>query len=504
MSALRGASISMITDVRVSGPGRGGASDPEPSDVVISGGEVVDIAPRGALRPKGEVLDGRGGWLVPGLWDHHVHMSQWAHASRRVSIGHGTSAAETAGLIGAVPPASDGTRVGVGFRDGLWPDAPSRAALDATTGTVPTYLISADLHSMWLNSAALHRAGRGDHPTGLLREDDAFTVMRDLDDVASGHSDAWVAAAAAEAAARGVVGIVDLDMAWNEEQWARRVSSGFDALRVEFGVYPDLLDRALADGLRSGDVVRGVSADRAAFAELVRVGPLKVITDGSLGTRTAACTHAYPGDGRDFGALNVDEIRLLELMTAATAGGLRCAIHAIGDLAASNALDAFALTGAWGSIEHAQLVAHADVPRFARLGVAASVQPTHALDDRELIEAYWSEQTALAYPLRALTDAGATLLFGSDAPVAPIDPWGAIAEAVGRQRGIDPAWHPEQAVSHETALAASTHNGAGLVRPGSVADLAIVGADPLASPAEALRAMPVEATLIAGRITHLA
>lgn len=494
----------MIADVRVSGPGRGGASDPEPSDVVISGGRIVDIAPRGALRPVGEVLDGGGGWLVPGLWDHHVHMTQWAHASRRVSIGRGNSAAETAALVGAVPPASDGTRVAVGFRDGLWSDAPSRAVLDAATGTVPSFLISADLHSMWLNSAALARAGHGDHPTGLLREEEAFAIMRDLDDVASGHSDTWVAAAAAEAATRGVVGIVDLDMAWNETVWARRVSAGFDALRVEFGVYPDLLPRALAEGLRTNDVVRGVAADRAAFAELVRVGPLKVITDGSLGTRTAACTHPYPGDGRDFGMLNVDQARLLELMTAATAGGLRCAIHAIGDLAVSNALDAFTYTGAWGSVEHAQLVAHADVPRFARLGVAASVQPAHTLDDRELIESYWSEQTALAYPLRAFADAGATLLFGSDAPVAPIDPWGAIADAVGRQRGEQPPWHPEQAVSAERALAASTHNGAGIVRPGAVADLAVVGADPLASPAEALRVMPVEATLIAGRVTHLA
>lgn len=502
MSAVFGDTVAMVTNVRVSGAGRGGSSDAEPSDVVIAGGEVVDIAPPGALRARGEVLDGGGGWLLPGLWDHHVHMNQWARLAHRVPLGRARSAVEAAALIGAEEPGDDGTRVGTGFRDGLWADAPSLAVLDRATGGIPSYLLSADLHSVWLNSAALARAGHAGHPTGLLREDEAFAVMRALDQVPVEQSDAWVSRAATDAAARGVVGIVDLDMEWNETAWARRVSNGFDALRVEFGVYPDLLDCALAEGLRSGDAVRGVSDARASFATLARVGPLKVISDGSLGTRTAACTHPYPGE-HGHGTLNVDRAQLLELMTRATAGGLRCAIHAIGDLACSNALDAFALTGGWGSIEHAQLVAHADVPRFARLGVAASVQPLHALDDRPLVEAYWAEQTALAYPLRAFADSGATMLFGSDAPVAPIDPWATIAEAVGRQRAGAEPWHPEQAVSHDVALAASSHNGQGRVRPGAVADLVVVGADPLGVAPAALRDMPVHATLLGGRVTHV-
>ena len=102
------------------------------------------------------------------------------------------------------------------------------------------------------------------------------------------------------AARRGVVGLVDLDMAWNEDAWARRLAAGFDILRVEFGIYPHHLDRAIVEGLRSGDPVRGASSD------LVHVGPLKVITDGSLGTRTAACSHAYPGDPHNHGLLTVD------------------------------------------------------------------------------------------------------------------------------------------------------------------------------------------------------
>ena len=118
---------------------------------------------------------------------------------------------------------------------------------------------------------------------------------------------------------------------------------------------------------------------------------------------------------------------LVEMMTRATGAGLECAVHAIGDVANSHALDAFAATGATGTIEHAQLLAHADIPRFARLGVSASVQPEHAIDDRDMTDSIWSGQTGVAYPLRSLAAAGTNLLFGSDAPVAPLDPWAAMA-----------------------------------------------------------------------------
>jgi hypothetical protein len=194
-------------------------------------------------------------------------------------------------------------------------------------------------------------------------------------------------------------------------------------------------------------------------------------------------------------------------MTAATGAGLSCAIHAIGDIANSHALDAYALTGAVGTIEHAQLVAHADIPRFARLGVGASVQPEHAIDDRDLTDSIWADQTALPYPLRGLADTGANLLFGSDAPVSPLDPWAAMAAAVFRTRDGRPAWRPEQGVDAATALAASTHGGstAGeVIEPGARADLALIESDPLVAPEAELRAMGVLSTLIAGRLTHLA
>lgn len=489
----RGDRIDVLADVRVAG--HGGLGGSEVVDLHLGDGRVLDVAPAGALPRRGAVHDGEGAWVVPGLWDHHVHVLQWALVAQRQPLGAATSAVEAAAIMGNAPVLGDGRRVGTGFRDALWADAPSLELLDRTTGDIPTYLINADVHSVWLNSAALRKEGMIS-PDGLLRETPAFEVSRRLNLVDPLTGDALVAQMAQAAAARGVVGIVDLDMAWNAESWRRRLAAGFDALRVEFGIYPDFLDRAVDEGLRSGDVPEGAESD------LVHVGPLKVITDGSLGTRTAACSHPYPGDPHDLGMLTVDPDDLIAWMTRAAGAGIECAIHAIGDVANAHALDAFAASGAWGRIEHAQLIAHADIPRFARLGVAASVQPEHAVDDRDLTDRLWRLQTALAYPLRSLADAGATVLFGSDAPVSPLDPWAAIAAAVHRTRDGREPWHPEEAVDMQTALTASTHRGASAdVEPGSHADLVLCGADPFEATADGLRAMAVSATLLGGRVT---
>lgn len=496
-----GASIGAVANVRVGGAGRELLPDGGPVDIVIADGAIADIAPAGALRLAGDVLDGDGGWLIPGLWDHHVHVVQWALVAQRAALGGATSAAHAARLMADAPVLAEGRRVGTGFRDAFWADEPALDLLDAATGEVPTYLINADVHSVWLNSAALRREGVAADGTGMLREEPAFEISRRLNLVDPGVGDGLVAAMAADAASRGVVGLVDLDMAWNEEAWARRTRAGFDTLRVEFGIYPDLLERAVAEQLRTGDVARGAASD------LARVGPVKAITDGSLGTRTAACSHAYPGDPHNHGLLTIAPDALRDLMMRATGAGLACAIHAIGDVANSHALDAFAATGAWGTIEHAQLVAHADLPRFARLGVGASVQPEHAIDDRDLTDSIWSPQTALPYPLRGLADTGANLLFGSDAPVSPLDPWAAMAAAVFRTRDGRTPWRPEQAVDAATALAASTHGGStrgARIEAGAPADLAIVAHDPLAATETQLRGMAVAATLLAGRVTHRA
>lgn len=492
-----GTRIGTVSGVRVSGPGREFLMDDEPVDIFIDDGRIVDIAPAGALAPRGEVLDGGGTWAVPGLWDNHVHTVQWALATERVTLGSASSASEAAAIMAAAAPLPDGRRVGSGFRDAMWPDAPSLELLDAATGGVPTYLINADVHSTWLNSAALRLEGF-DSVDGVLREEDAFEISRRLNAVDPERGDIAVRAAGERAASRGVTGLVDFDMAWNADAWPRRVAAGFAAHRVEFAIYPFDLDRAIGAGLQTGDLHEAPDVPTAA-AGLIRVGPLKIISDGSLGTRTAACSHSYPGAPGNFGVLTVPPAELSELLTIATGAGLAVAVHAIGDRAVTGALDAFTTSGAVGTIEHAQLVRHADLARFGRLGVVASVQPQHALDDRDLVGRHWVGQTSIGYPLGALRDAGVELRFGSDAPVAPLDPWQAISAAVTRTDDEREPWHPEERLTREQALRASVRTA---LRPGEPADIALCGLDPLVAAGPDLRGMPVVATLLAGRLTH--
>ena len=477
-------------------------------DVHLAGGRVVAVVPTGAS-PTGETspggirrleLDGR--FVVPGLYDRHVHFSQWAMVSRRLDLAGAESAAAVASLVGASVDRGEREVIGFGYRDGLWAETPTSAVLDAVSGEVPVVLVSADLHACWLNSAAARRYGVSDlaGTSGVLREDDCFRLVREIDDVADTVLDGWVADAARQAARRGVVGVTEYEMRWNRDDWLRRVTGGVDALRVSFGIYTQHLDRAIAERLRTGDEVPGT-------AGLVTVGGYKVITDGSLNTRTAWCFDPYPGLGaaeHPYGLATVAYDELVPLMRRAHGAGITPAVHAIGDQANARVLDAFEAVGCTGSIEHAQLLRRDDVARFARLGIVASVQPEHAMDDRDVADRYWAGRTDRAFMLADLAAAGVELALGSDAPVAPLDPWVAIAAAVGRTRDGREPWHPEQSIEVRAALAASTGGQGASVRTGLHADLAVLELDPYSASVDALRRMPVAATLLAGRFTHSA
>jgi predicted amidohydrolase YtcJ len=472
-------------------------------DLLVADGRVSAAGPDLAAPAGVEIVDLEGRTVLPGLWDNHVHFDQWALARQRLDLGSARSAADAVELVGGRlrhdPPAPGSPLVGAGFRDALWPDDPHRDLLDPVSATVPVVLISADLHCCWVNSAAAHRYGVAGHPTGVIRESDWHPIMDQLGELPGTVLDRYAAEAATAAAARGVVGIVDYEWPWQLDTWRSRFAAGFQRLRVVASVWPSHLDEPIGRGLRTGDPIPGTGG-------LLTMGPLKVISDGSLNTRTAYCHDPYPGlesSAHPCGMLLVPPAELVPLLRRATAAGLDCAVHAIGDRANTLALDAYAATGARGRVEHAQLLSPADLGRFAELGLVASVQPEHAVDDRDVADHYWAGRTHRSFAYRSLLDAGARLVLGSDAPVAPLDPWVTLAAAVHRSADGRPSWHPEQEIPLDVALAASA-GPSGPVGFGRTADLVITDLDPAAVAPDRLRAMPVTGTLLAGRWTHRA
>lgn len=479
-------------------------SRPGRHDVALQAGLIAAIRPaQGNARRTApgvnaeEVLDLEGRFVLPGLWDNHVHFTQWVIRQQRLDLTGSGSAAEVLAQVAAALPAGTAGEclVGFGFRDALWPDNPTRAGLDAVSGSTPVVLVSADLHCVWVNTAAVRALGISGADGGLVREAECFRTLEKLEDPDAVPFEAYLRAADA-AARRGVVGIVDFENADNLQLWPERVRHGVDALRVEVSVWPDRLAGAVDLGVKTGDVLdeRG----------LITMGPLKVIVDGSLNTRTAWCWDPYPGHpaGRESacGHNTVPMPELRTLMATARNAGIGAAIHAIGDRANTEVLDVFQDLDMTGVIEHAQLVRDTDFPRFRELGLAAGVQPEHAMDDRDVADMFWPGRTGRAFALASLHRDGAPLRLGSDAPVAPLDPWLALASAVSRSRDGREPWHPEQCLPAEVALAASAR-GRSTVQTGEVADLAIAELDPLSATGEELRTMPVSATLLGGRFT---
>ncbi|MCW2607836.1 MAG: hypothetical protein JWO60_2529 [Frankiales bacterium] len=476
-----------------------------PADVVdlrVRDGVLTDVAP-GLPADRGErVVDADGRWAVPGLWDAHVHLQQWTRTLQRLDVSGTGSPEEVTARVAARLAAGPVPRLLVGFgqRTATWPRTATVAELDAVCGEQPVVLVSADAHHGWMSSAALRMFGLEPSP-GPVEEMPWFAVLSRLEEQ-EGATGPALLTAVQDAAARGVVGVVDMEWETGRLAWPDRVAAGVDLLRVRPATYADGFDDLLATGLRTGDPLPGGRG-------LLTAGPLKVIFDGSLNTRTAYCCAPYPGGaagGR--GVLNLGLDELTALCRRAHAAGLEVAVHAIGDAAGTLALDALEASGARGSLEHVQLVATGDLPRFGRLGVRASVQPAHLLDDRDVTVALWADRQERSFALRSLADAGAELALGSDAPVARLDPWLAMAAAVHRSADDRPAWVPEEALTPREALAASTDGQR--LRPGARGDVVLLEDDPLApepdtaAAARRLRGVRVAATYLGGRETYRA
>ncbi|MGI5129601.1 amidohydrolase family protein [Pseudonocardia sp. CA-107938] len=453
-------------------------------DVEVAGGVIAAIRPAGT----GSGFDADGGTILPGLRDAHVHIGQWAAARQKVQLDGAHSAAEAVAQVSAAAGPGTGLVSGAGFRDALWPDQPHKDLLEAALPGRPVALSSQDLHTLWLSPAALALIGV-DHPTGVLVEDECYRATAALPGPDTATVDRWAREALAAAATRGVTAVDDFEFADTVVDWTRRAAQGPLATRVRCVIARHLLDTAIARGHRTGQVLDDPQ---------LTVGPLKLFVDGSLNTRTAWCCTPYPGtDSRGHLALPLPE--LTELVAKGAAHGITPAVHAIGDAAATVALDAFAAVGTPGRIEHAQLLDPADVARFVELGVTASVQPAHQPDDRDVADRWWAGRTGRAFPYADLHAAGVPLAFGSDAPVAPLDPWDGIASAVTRTDDERPPWHPEQALPLAAAVAASC-DGRTELAVGDVADLAVVAGDLTTS--TDLRATEVLLTAVAGRVTH--
>jgi predicted amidohydrolase YtcJ len=472
---------------------------PRAKVLAIAGGKVlggVDSREDAIASHAHERVDLRGLTVVPGFVESHCHFRAWALEQHRLRL-HDVANAEE--LLARVRE-----REGDWVLGGGWPDALAGAIdesqLDAAAAGRPVALHSRDGHAVLVNAAALERLGI-DRPAGVLREQDAFLVrealpMDDLDTKA-------MATAMRAAARRGVTSLHDMDGAAALRAWRRLEDERGLALRVWVHVLAADLPHLEALGVGGG-----WGSDRLA------IGALKVFADGTLGSGTALLHEPeLPLPGREpregVAVTPLDELR--RLARRAGAAGMPLAVHAIGDRAFSDALEALEATREhWDHlpmrprIEHAQLVRTEDLPRAAALGVALSVQPSMLVTDRDEATARWgAERTARAYAYRSMLDAGCGLLFGSDAPIEPLDPLAAIRAAVLRD-----GFHPEQAVDPEAALLASTawpadasgeSHRLGRLVPGRDADLVVLSGDPLADPLESIE---VVATMVGGRWTH--
>jgi predicted amidohydrolase YtcJ len=451
-----------------------------------------------------ETVDLGGRCVLPGFTDSHVHFPTWAMTKREVKLEDALSVDDAVRRI-----RESGLRRGYGWRDAEWPDGPpTRQHLDAISGDTPMAFISKDFHSLWLNSVALALAGgdldvdggvveRDEHgePTGVLREESAWRFKsRYLEYPPEEYVDA-MRAAMKLANARGVVAYHDKD-GWLGAVglWQRLEAQTALNLRVWQSTPWENIPHLRETGLRSG-----------AGSPMLRLGYLKAFMDGTLGSQTA-----WMLDGSGVCITSGDQ--LAEIVREAAEIGWPVAVHAIGDRANREALDAFERTrDAWQPlglrqrIEHAQCVHADDLPRFAELGVAVSAQFTHAPSDEHLAKLFWADKLDQTYSFRSLLDSGAVVANGSDAPVEDLDPWAGVLAAVTGH------WREDERLTLEQALYATCVAPAWLSRdervrgplvPGRYADLVVLDRDPFDCEPEELPELRVVATMVGGRWVH--
>jgi predicted amidohydrolase YtcJ len=515
----------------------GNPEQPWATALALDGDRIAQVGDDATIRAAvgdGNIVDAGGRLLVPGFIDTHVHFVDGGFRLSSVQLRDAKDRDTFASRIGAFArEVPKGTWITGGDWDhSLWGgELPQRAWIDAVTPDHPVWINRLDGHMALANSAALKAAGitretkdveggeivrdADGEPTGVLKDNAMALVDRVVATPSAAMRDRALAAAMRYVNAQGVTSLHAMGT-WEDLDTYARMPRDARTVRIYAAVPLSTWER----------LAKAVAAKRYGGADgrgdaMLRVGLLKGFVDGSLGSHTAAFHEPFTDAPKDRGLLVTPVEELRTSISGADAAGLHVTVHAIGDRANGLLLDLYdAIAREHGArdrrfrIEHAQHLAKADIPRFAKLGVIASMQPYHAIDDGRWAEKVIGERIDTTYAFRDLLDAGARLAFGSDWYVAPPTPLEGIYAAVTR-RTIDDrnpgGWVPRQKIGVEEALRAYTATAAyasfeekqkGVLAPGYLADFVVLDRDLFEIDPVAIRDVRVVMTVVGGRGVH--
>jgi len=498
-------------------------------------GKVKQLYQARDKRPKTEYqIDGQGRTMIPGLIDAHLHVMAIGFGALTLDLSETRSLAEAQAKIRAYAAAHPDRAwiIGRGWNQELWGLGrfPTAAELDAAVASRPVWLERVDGHAGWANSAALAAAGvsgatrdpaggrierlAGGKPAGVLVDNAADLVGRAVPAPRAVDRDLAFDTAQRLLVARGLTAVAD--MGTRIEDWqAYRRAGDVGRLKLRLMSY--------AAGIDSLLLIGGSEPGPWLYDDRLHLNGVKLYLDGALGSRGAWLKAPYADDPGNTGLPLLGEAQLKNLMSRAAMDGYQVAVHAIGDRANAELIDAIEDLAAtykgdrrW-RIEHAQIVDPVDIPRIGRLGIIASMQPIHQVSDRTMAEARLGpNRLAGAYAWNSIAAAGSRLAFGSDAPVELPDPFAGIAAALTREDSQGrPAggWQPQERIDRAAALAGYTTGAAaaglaetrfGRLAPGLRADFVFIDVDPLlATPADIRQARVLE-TWIGGERVFVA
>ncbi|WP_396207830.1 amidohydrolase [Gemmatimonas sp.] len=502
-------------------------------DKIVAVGTSADIRARAGTA---EVIDAAGGLLTPGFVDSHVHFLGGGFGLAAVQLRDAnTPALFIRRIAEQAKKQPKGSWILRGDWDHtLWGGAlPTRDWIDSVTPDHPVIVNRLDGHMVLANTAAMKAAGITDdvkdvpggtivrdkkgRPTGVFKDNASALVEKGVTVPSAAEWARALDTAMTYVAMQGVttvhhVGPAGTSGAWDELVAFRRAQAA-GKLRTRIRVAVPLAEWAR---LRDTIAASGTGDD------MLRLGMLKGFVDGSLGSHTAAMLKGFTDAPNDSGFFVTPPESLYAWTKAADAAGLQVAVHAIGDRAIRTQLDIFARVAQENGardrrfrVEHAQHIAPEDLPRFAQLGVIASMQPYHEADDGRWAEnVIGPERSKGTYAFKSLRDAGARLAFGSDWFVAPPTPLEGIKAAVTRQTidGKQPkGWQPQEKITVEDALRAYTIGSAyagfmddklGTITKGKYADLVLIDRDITTMPADSIDKAKVMLTMVGGRIVY--